>query len=66
MDAKSAKGVSPHDGDHLLPGETEMVLEELDSLPPIAHDIRVDLSLLGDVGTDCILIEKLNNWKKGN
>ena len=55
MYAKPAKGVSPHDGDDLLPGETEVVLEELNSLPPITHDIRVDLGLLGDVGPDSVL-----------
>ena len=34
------KGVSSHDGDDLLPGEAETVLEELNSPPPISHDVQ--------------------------
>ena len=50
MDGQSTEGVSPHDGDHLLPCEVEVVLEELHGLPSVPHDVRVDFRLVGDVG----------------
>ena len=45
VDVESAEGVSAHDGHHLLSSEAEVLLEEVDGLPAVAHDIRMDLTL---------------------
>ena len=55
VDVESAEGVSAHDGHHLLSSEAEVLLEELDGLLAVAHDIRMDLTLGGDVRPELVL-----------